>query len=152
MTKWVAAAAALLLAVGGSVYFFSDGRTENGAWPDPNDPELVARGEPLYAQYCASCHGANLEGEANWRERRPDGSLPAPPHDETGHTWHHPDSLLIDYTLRGGAAFAQGRFESRMPGFEDQLSREQVIAIIAFIKSTWPEEIQARHRMMSQRQ
>ena len=41
-----------------------------------------------YQEYCASCHGVNLEGQANWRSRNQDGTLPAPPHDETGHTWH----------------------------------------------------------------
>ena len=47
--------------------------------------DLVA-GQRLYGDHCASCHGLNLEGEANWRVRNDDGTMPAPPHDETGHT------------------------------------------------------------------
>lgn len=30
--------------------------------PDPNDPVLIARGKVIYAEQCASCHGAN-QGE-----------------------------------------------------------------------------------------
>ena len=61
------------------------------------DTQLVT-GRQLYVAHCASCHGANLEGQANWQTRRPDGKLPAPPHDATGHTWHHADRVLFDIT------------------------------------------------------
>ena len=82
----------------------------------------LAQGEDLYQQYCAACHGANLEGQGDWRSPGPDGRLPAPPHDETGHTWHHGDQLLFAYTKYGGAALMAQRgmdFDSGMPGFED---------------------------------
>src|SRR5215471_10554791 len=66
--------------------------------PNPDSARLVERGRVIYAQYCASCHGANLEGQPNWRERLPNGRLlaPAPSHDATGHTWHHSDKELFD--------------------------------------------------------
>jgi hypothetical protein len=54
--------------------------------PDPTDPTLVTRGKVVYAEQCASCHGTNLEGQPNWRHRLPNGRMPAPPHDATGHT------------------------------------------------------------------
>ena len=63
--------------------------------PDPNDPSLVARGKLVYAQQCVSCHGANLEGQPNWQKRLPNGRLPAPQHDRTGHTWHHSDRQTL---------------------------------------------------------
>lgn len=106
----------------------------------------IVRGETLYAEYCAACHGADLEGQPDWRSPGPDGVLPAPPHDETGHTWHHPDSVLFDYTKLGGkAALArQGvDFESGMPGFGEQLSDAEIWDVIAYIKSTWPERQRA---------
>ena len=56
-------------------------------WSDPierDDARQIATGTRLYAEHCASCHGADLEGQANWRERRADGKLPAPPHAEPG--------------------------------------------------------------------
>jgi len=99
--------------------------------------------------YCAVCHGANIEGQPNWRSAGTDGVLPAPPHDETGHTWHHSDNVLVDHTKLGGkAALArQGiDFKSGMPGFGDQLTDPQIRNILAFIKSTWPDrqrEVQA---------
>ena len=100
------------------------------------NPEILAQGEILYAQYCAKCHGANLEGAPNWKQRLPDGSLPPPPHDSSGHTWHHSNELLTSITENGGDP-AQN---SKMPPFKDQLSREEVFAILEFIKSKWDRE------------
>ena len=76
--------------------------------PDPNDPALIVHGKVVYAEHCASCHGANLEGQANWRKRLPNGRLPAPPHDATGHTWHHSDKQLFDMVKNGTAAMLPG--------------------------------------------
>ncbi len=114
------------------------------------DHEFVDRdirsGEKLYADHCASCHGINLEGEPNWRTPNEDGILPAPPHNETGHTWHHDNQLLFDYTRLGGeAALAErgiSNFKSGMPGFMGVVSDEQIWNILAYIRSTWPSEIQ----------
>jgi hypothetical protein len=71
-------------------------------------PDL-ALGDKLYVQHCASCHGANLEGQPDWRKRLPNGRFPAPPHDATGHTWHHPDEVLFAVTKHvSGAAVRAG--------------------------------------------
>jgi len=118
---------------------------------DPNDPRQVSAGQQLYAEYCAECHGANLEGEPNWRQRRADGTLPAPPHDASGHTWHHGDDLLFRYTKLGGAALLPEGVASGMPGFSEVLSDAEIIAVLAFIKSRWPEDIRDRQRMIDQR-
>ena len=111
---------------------------------DASDPKLVRVGKGLYANNCASCHGANLEGQPNWREPLADGTLPAPPHDETGHTWHHPDMMLFGTTKFGGQAFAPDGFKSAMPSFGEQLSDEDILATLAYIKSRWPDEVQQR--------
>ena len=103
-------------------------------------------GRDLYRLHCASCHGANLEGAADWRQRGPDGRFPAPPHDETGHTWHHGDAMLLDYTRRGGQAYLDDlgvEFTSGMPAFGHLLTDAEIEAILAFIRSTWPEDIRA---------
>lgn len=110
----------------------------------PQDVDLAA-GEALYAENCAACHGADLEGQDDWRSPGEDGRLPAPPHDETGHTWHHGDQVLFEYTKLGGRALmaAQGmEFDSGMPGFGDQLSDQEIWNILGYIKSTWPERVQ----------
>jgi cytochrome c5 len=117
---------------------------------DHTDPKLVQRGQSLYAEYCAPCHGKNLEGQTtNWRLRNEDGTLPAPPHDEKGHTWHHNDQLLFDYTKKGGQAMAPKEFKSGMPGFSEDLSDGDIWAILSFIKSTWPEKIRKRQATLN---
>lgn len=100
-------------------------------------------GERLYQENCASCHGANLEGQPDWRTRLPNGRLPAPPHDASGHTWHHTDRILTDIVKRGTAAIVGNGYESDMPGFKEVLTDEEITAIIDYIKSTWPDRIRA---------
>ena len=112
---------------------------------NPDDPEQVAMGQAVYQQNCASCHGANLEGQPDWRIRRPDGKLPAPPHDETGHTWHHPDEHLFRITKNGmKPPLAPVGYKSDMPAFAGLLSDEQVWAVLAYIMASWPPETRAR--------
>jgi mono/diheme cytochrome c family protein len=96
----------------------------------------VVKGKKLYAQYCANCHGANLEGAPDWKVRLSDGSLPPPPQDSSGHTWHHADALLAAI-IRDGGDPAENL---RMPAFRDQLSDDDIRAILAFFKSRWGEE------------
>ena len=98
-------------------------------------------GERLYQENCASCHGRNLEGQPEWRSRLPNGRLPAPPHDVSGHTWHHPDRLLFDIVKRGSAAIVGNGYESDMPGYGGVLTDDEITAIIDFIKSTWPDRV-----------
>lgn len=106
----------------------------------------IDRGATLYAENCAACHGAELQGQPDWRTPGPDGALPAPPHDETGHTWHHADRALFEYTQLGGAeALARMgmEFDSGMPGFGDVLADDEIWDILAYIQSTWPDRARA---------
>lgn len=118
---------------------------------DPNDPVLVAAGQAVYAAQCAACHGAKLEGQPNWKTPNADGSLPAPPHDASGHTWHHPDAVLFRITRLGGQAVAPPGFASGMPAFGDTLNDREISAVLAFIKSTWPGNIRARQEAIDRR-
>jgi mono/diheme cytochrome c family protein len=115
---------------------------------NPDDLAQVSLGKTIYADNCASCHGANLAGQPDWRVHKEDGRLPAPPHDETGHTWHHPDEQLFQITKLGlKPPLAPDGYESDMPSFGGTLSDEQIWAVLAFIKSTWPEETRARRSL-----
>ena len=97
------------------------------------DHELMGRdvdnGRVLYAENCAVCHGANLEGQPDWQNPGPDGVFPAPPHDETGHTWHHSNEELFEYTSLGGQKIVEQigleGFTSGMPGFEGALAKRK---------------------------
>jgi len=106
----------------------------------------LSAGQILYTNNCASCHGAKLEGQPNWQSPNSDGILPAPPHDATGHTWHHDNELLFEYTKLGGKGALAARgitdFNSGMPAFDGVVSDEDIWDILAFIKSTWPEREQ----------
>lgn len=124
------------------------------AFIDPADTTLVQRGEPLYQQHCATCHGARLEGQPNWRQRMANGRLPAPPHDVSGHTWHHPDQVLLDITRNGlvpGRTAPDG-YQSDMPGFADKLSDPDIRAVLAYIKRSWPADaLRAQKEITEQR-
>ncbi|GAB4129852.1 MAG: cytochrome c [Roseiflexaceae bacterium] len=104
--------------------------------------DQIAVGRAIYAENCAVCHGVNLEGQPNWRIPLPNGSMPAPPHDESGHTWHHPDQVLFDITKYGGQKYNTADYVNLMPAYEGRLSDAEIWAVIAYIKSTWPPEIQ----------
>ena len=76
-------------------------------WVVPgDDPQEIAAGAKLYQANCASCHGLHLEGQPDWQEPGPDGLLPAPPHDATGHTWQHSDAELTELVTHSVASFA----------------------------------------------
>nr|WP_108389376.1 cytochrome c [Yoonia sediminilitoris] len=116
------------------------------------DLDVVSRGTTVYQENCASCHGINLEGQPNWRSRDEDGLLPAPPHDASGHTWHHDGETLFQLTKYGvGALINDPDYASNMPIYDGVLSDDEIIAVLSYIKSTWPDEIRARHDEMENR-
>ena len=111
---------------------------------DPDNAEQVALGQKVYASFCAGCHGAHLEGQPDWQKRLPMGNFPAPPHDETGHTWHHADQWLFDIIKYGGRYQAPPRYRSAKPAYQETLSDTEIWAVLAFIKSHWPAAIRAQ--------
>ena len=115
---------------------------------------VAADGATLYAEHCASCHGANLEGQPNWRVQNEDGSLPAPPHDDSGHTWHHADQMLRDYTRLGGAEALRRMgitgVVSGMPAFGGVMTDGEIDAVLDFIKSTWSQRTRDHQRMITE--
>jgi mono/diheme cytochrome c family protein len=140
LAVWLAGSAALVAAASAAVWQPWSTRPLG----DPEDAALVAEGRAVYADRCASCHGAHLEGQANWRRHLSNGRLPAPPHDPSGHTWHHPDEALFVMTKHGLGPYAPPGYESDMPGFDQILTDHQIWAVLAFIKSTWPKDVRER--------
>jgi mono/diheme cytochrome c family protein len=94
--------------------------------------EQVARGEELYQANCAACHGGAIGGDI--------ADIP-PPHNAEGHTWHHEDCLLLEI-VQDGMPRRPGLPEDAptMPAFGDELSEEDIRAMLAFIKTWWTED------------
>ena len=95
----------------------------------------------------------SFSGQPNWRQRRADGRLPAPPHDASGHTWHHPDAMLFGMVKEGfmTGVHAPAGYLSDMPAYGGLLDDREIAATLAYIKSTWPAE-QRRHQAKISRQ
>ena len=97
-------------------------------------------GQEIFASTCAACHGVKGEGQPNWHKPNEDGSLPAPPLNGDGHTWHHGDGLLYRIVSEGGGFLevpSVSNFKSGMPAFEEQLSHGELVAVITYIKTLW---------------
>ena len=102
----------------------------------------VQRGERLYGVYCSTCHGGP--------EIAPPGqqvSYP-PRHNASGHTWQHPDCQIVTIVTDGGDDMTRAMRAAQappgaaeMPAFKDRLSRNDIVAVLAYIKTMWtPEE------------
>ena len=112
------------------------------------EPDLEV-GKAVYVQHCASCHGLKLEGQPDWRRPLANGRMPAPPHDDTGHTWHHPDEVLFGITKNGLVPpYAPAGYQSDMPAFAQTLSDQEMRAVLAYIASRWSPEVQKRRAEM----
>ena len=114
------------------------------------DAAAISAGKQIYGEQCASCHGDNLEGQPNWKVAGEDGRMPAPPHDATGHSWHHADTQLFLITKFGTEALVGGTYKSDMKGFGGILSDKQILEVLAYIKSTWPKRVADRHTEISE--
>lgn len=112
--------------------------------------EQPALGAEIYAQYCAACHGPNGEGQRPDAPLQKDetGHFPAPPHDDTGHTWHHDDDLLIQIIKVGGMGNSEDFYE--MPAFGDVLNEQEREAVLAFIKTMWTDEQRTTQQMRTE--
>lgn len=106
-----------------------------GPSAEPSDDVSGPRtGQQIFAATCAACHGADGEGAENWMVRDEDGRLPPPPLNGEGHTWHHSDGVLYGIVSNGGAGIG---FGSNMPAFKDELSRDEIVAVLEYVKTLW---------------
>jgi mono/diheme cytochrome c family protein len=104
------------------------------------DPVTIALGRRIYVQNCASCHGERAEGAPHWQQPNARGDLPAPPHDDTGHTWRHDDAMLSQVIKDGLRDPFNKTRELTMPPFGKMLSDAEMADIIVYFKSLWSPE------------
>lgn len=146
----VVLAALIILGAGLAIWPVSNEQQPASAGPGDGSSQ-IALGKSIYNSQCAACHGANLEGQPNWRTRKANGRLPAPPHDETGHTWHHDDATLFNLTKYGLAALVGQPVETDMPAYDGVLTDNEIRAVLAYIRSRWPEHIRQQQQNLTER-
>jgi mono/diheme cytochrome c family protein len=99
---------------------------------------VVNYGGVLFQQNCAVCHGANAEGTSDWKKADANGNYPPPPLDGSAHAWHHAIPQLTRSIKEGGI-----KLGGVMPAFADKLSDQDILAVIAYFQSKWPDKIYA---------
>ena len=75
--------------------------------------------------------------------KKADGTLPPPPLNGDGHTWHHGDGTLYTYVSRGGEFYESPdipSFKSGMPAFGETLSHDEIFTVLEYLKSLWGEK------------
>lgn len=119
---------------------------ETATAADFANPAQVALGHSLYDQHCAFCHGAELAGKPGWDGDYPTGGRPPLPLDGAGAIARLSDRDLFDIAKFGGQPFSPPTYKNDMPGFEGRLADADLWAIIAFVKSRWPEPVREQQR------
>src|SRR5690606_15294047 len=106
----------------------------------------VALGHSLYDQHCAFCHGTDLAGKPGWDGDYPAGGRPAVPLDGSGAIARLGDRHLFDLTKFGGPPLSPTDDRHGMPGLQGLLADADIWAILAFVKSRWPEGARGRQK------
>ncbi len=84
---------------------------------EPNgDGELLAMGETVYEDNCARCHGTDGEGSPGVPALAGNATVTGDP------------DRVIQTVFEGPGA---------MPSFRDELSDEEIAAVISYIRNTW---------------
>lgn len=111
-----------------------------------HDDALISQGAGIFRAHCAVCHGANAEGDANWRKKGPDGKYPPPPLNGTAHEWHHSIPVLHEM-IKNGTPPEEGN----MPAWGGKLTDQEIDAVIAWFQSLWSDQVYAAWYDMQER-
>lgn len=96
----------------------------------------LSRGAKIFQENCIVCHGQKAEGQKNWRKLNENDRYPAPPLNGTGHAWHHSNEVNAN-TIRNGTKHLGGN----MPAWKDKLSDKDIMDVITWFQSKWPDEV-----------
>jgi mono/diheme cytochrome c family protein len=101
----------------------------------------IELGKTTFNDNCVSCHGMEGKGLAkDWKKKQANGKYPAPPINGTAHAWHHSPKALLQTINDGGI-----KIGGQMPAFNNKLNDEEKLALIDYIYSLWPTEIQQKY-------
>lgn len=142
--RFLAIATLIGVAITAASIYYERRVVETAVRADWQDPVLVSEGRALYRDNCAFCHGDALEGQAGWDGDYPSGHRPALPLDGTAPIWRLSDDDIFDVVKYGGQPFSPRSYKNDMPGFEIQIPDAGIWALVAFMKSKWPEETRQR--------
>lgn len=139
---WIILGLLLLLLAAACTSGDKDAGSKQVIEPASAGSETYLLGQSVYNTQCSSCHGINGEGQFPDAPLEPDltGRYGAPPHDATGHTWHHDDDLLIRIIREGGMGDPVNFYP--MPALASVLSEAEIEAVIAYIKTMWTSDQQ----------
>ena len=94
--------------------------------------ETLQLGQVTYEDNCQACHGALGVGEApDDPEARDEFGFKAPALDDSMHAWHHSDANLKTVIREGSDR------NERMIAWQEQLSADEIAAVVTYIKSLW---------------
>jgi mono/diheme cytochrome c family protein len=136
-------------ALPGAAFVLAMGVAGIGAASAADVTSEIDSGARIYAAECAACHGSSLEGQPRWWQADASGQIPAPPLDGTGHAWQHSDAQLIEFIANSMASVAGPDYRSGMPAFAGRLGDAEMLAVVAFIKSRWPDGTRAAQTVLN---
>ncbi|MFJ4348506.1 c-type cytochrome [Pseudomonas sp. NPDC089401] len=90
---------------------------------------LDSPGAHTYVTRCASCHGLDGKGQAEWM----------PPLAGATSALAREDASAINITLNGSQRIVAAGLPDayRMPAFREQLSDQEIAEVLSFVRSTW---------------
>ena len=144
--RFVAVAAVIAAGITAASIYWDRWSNETATAADFANPAQVALGHSLYDQHCAFCHGPDLAGKPGWDGDYPKGGRPPLPLDGSGPIARLGDRDLFDIAKFGGQPFSPPTYKNDMPDFEGRLADADLWAIIAFMKSRWPDEVREQQR------
>jgi mono/diheme cytochrome c family protein len=140
----------LLAAAGWTAARISSDRAS--LFADANDAAMTTRGAHTYWRQCRGCHGSYLQGQPFWQLVDANYGRRAPALDETGRAWRRSDEDLFHIIKFGRYAERPQTLGSQMPAFQGWLDDQDTLAVLAYVKASWPLGLRSLQAQRNPRQ
>ena len=97
--------------------------------------DAVKRGEGIFRNLCAQCHGIKAAGGKSFPGKRSPPAL-----NGKGHVTHHSPRTLMEHIRKGG-----GKKGEWMPPFGETLNARERREVLSYLYSLWPEKTWKRY-------